>query len=80
MQRMSIIPGLLSRCRAWITYSKTLPAKFPFPTRSFVKASFFDGAQTLLVSKSVLYPSLSPVPTWLVLPVKCYLHASVSSS
>ena len=48
-------------CRAWITYSKTLPAKFPFPARSFVKASFFDATQSLLVSKSVLYPPLPPV-------------------
>ena len=58
-------------CRAWVTYSKTLTAKFPFPARSFVKASFFDGAQTLLVSKSVLYPALPPVRMFAVYGSQC---------
>ena len=48
-------------CRATITYSKTIPAKFPFGQRSFVKASFFDSGKNMLVSKSVLYAPLPEV-------------------
>jgi hypothetical protein len=48
-------------CRAEVTYSKTIPSKFPFPQRSFVKASFFDAARQTLVSKSILYKPLPSV-------------------
>ena len=52
---------LMHACRATITYSNTIPAKFPFGQRSFVKASFFDSGKSLLVSKSVLYAPLPEV-------------------
>ena len=37
-----------------MSYSKTIPAKFPFGQRSFLKATFFDDEKQLLVSKSIL--------------------------
>ena len=47
--------------RAEISYSKTIPAKFPFGQRSFLKATFFDHEKQLLVSKSVLRDDMPAV-------------------
>ncbi|KAK9909826.1 hypothetical protein WJX75_008093 [Coccomyxa subellipsoidea] len=44
--------------RAEVGYSETIPSKFPFPRRSFVKASFFDTPNTRVVTKSILYKPL----------------------
>ncbi|EIE24484.1 hypothetical protein COCSUDRAFT_40869 [Coccomyxa subellipsoidea C-169] len=46
--------------RAEVGYSKTIQSKFPFPKRSFVKASFFDTANTQVATKSILYQALPP--------------------
>ncbi|BDA42898.1 hypothetical protein COCOBI_03-7910 [Coccomyxa sp. Obi] len=46
--------------RAEVGYSETIPSKFPFPKRSFVKASFFDSANTQVATKSILYKPLPP--------------------
>ncbi len=48
-------------CRAEISYSKTIPAKFPFGQRSFLKATFFDHEKHLLISKSILRDDMPPV-------------------
>ena len=48
-------------CRAEISYSKTIPAKFPFGQRSFLKATFFDDEKQLLVSKSILRDDMPAV-------------------
>ena len=48
-------------CRAEVSYSKTIPAKFPFGQRSFLKATFFDQEKRLLVSKSILRNDMPPV-------------------
>lgn len=54
-------------CRAEVGYSKTIQSKFPFPKRSFVKASFFDTANTQVATKSILYQALPPVQIPLLL-------------
>ncbi|CAL5222367.1 g4721 [Coccomyxa viridis] len=46
--------------RAEVSYSKTIPAKFPFGQRSFLKATFFDQEKRLLVSKSILRNDMPP--------------------
>lgn len=48
-------------CRAEVSYSKTIPAKFPFGQRSFLKATFFDNEKQLLVSKSILRDDMPAV-------------------
>ena len=47
--------------RAEVSYSKTIPAKFPFGQRSFLKATFFDQEKCLLVSKSILRDDMPAV-------------------
>ena len=44
-----------------MSYSKTIPAKFPFGQRSFLKATFFDDEKQLLVSKSILRDDMPAV-------------------
>ena len=44
-----------------MSYSKTIPAKFPFGQRSFLKATFFDAEKQLLVSKSILRDDMPAV-------------------
>ena len=58
--------------RAEVGYSETIPSKFPFPRRSFVKASFFDTPNTRVVTKSILYKPLPSVRVILNLFLRIY--------
>ena len=58
LRRLEVYPA---PCRAEVSYSKTIPAKFPFGQRSFLKATFFDHEKRLLVSKSILRDDMPAV-------------------
>ena len=60
MESLGLIPRP-DKCRAEVSYSKTIPAKFPFGQRSFLKATFFDDEKQLLVSKSILRDDMPAV-------------------
>ena len=55
------IADVSAMCRAEVSYSKTIPAKFPFGQRSFLKATFFDHEKHLLISKSILRDDMPAV-------------------
>lgn len=66
-------------CRAEVSYSKTIPAKFPFGQRSFLKATFFDQEKRLLVSKSILRDDMPPVSGTTCCAFSLALQRAISS-